>query len=77
MDQQGETEAGVSGNAPALRSLCRPSQRARLFTTRKRAAVLPAAAVRPTGEAAGGLCIGRSCTDTSGLGAATNKQRRV
>ena len=66
----------------ALRSLCRPSRRAHLLTTRKRAVVLPPAVVRsPRGgppdvpslpsmnrpaDAADGLCIGRSSADTLG-----------
>ena len=68
----------------ALRSLCRPSRRAHLLTTRKRAAVLPAAVVRsprggPPGvpslpsmdrpaDATSGLCIGRSRAGHRGLG---------
>ena len=66
----------------ALRSLCRPSRRAHLLTTRKRAVVLPAAIVRPPGrfhrgvlpcryipaDANSGLCIGRSRAGHRGLG---------
>lgn len=74
-----------------LRSLCRPSRRAHLLTTRKRTVVWPAAIVRsppgvpslpsmdrPAG-ANGGLCIGRSCADAMGAWGpwATNKLRRV
>ena len=69
-----------------------PSRRERLLTTRRRAVVLPSAAVRSLrearlaslpcyrpAEAAGGLCIGCSRADRWGFGgpSAPNKLRRV
>ena len=65
-----------------LPSLYGPRLRAHLLTTRKRAVVLPTAAVRPPGaappglsfpaqyipaDANSGLCIGRSCADALGV----------